>query len=72
MQRAHGFDFRKGAAYGVATGFVLAAIACSSGNLCGHSLGVAELSLVSSAGAMLGAFVSPAFAPRRWVEVLHW
>ena len=72
MQRADGFDFRKGAAYGVATGFVLAAIACSSGNLCGHSLGVAELSLVSSAGAMLGAFVSPAFAPRRWVDVLHW
>jgi hypothetical protein len=72
LQRADGFNFARGAIYGVIGGAVLGALGCLSGSLCARSRGGgSEGPILAAAGATIGFFISPAFAPRRWSDVLR-
>ncbi len=68
LQRASGYDFGKGALYGLVGGVTLGTILCYAVSACGND---AEWSgvLIPFAVGTIGVAISPAFAPRRWVTL---
>jgi hypothetical protein len=68
LHRAAGFDLRRGLAYGAAAGALFGMASCQVRTRCEGAEAIAG----PMGGALLGIFISPALAPRRWQEVSSW
>ncbi len=70
LQRADGYDYGRGALYGIAGGLIVGGIVQPIANYNGRN----NLSLPSVLGAyaLVGLLISPAFAPTHWSDVLRW